>query len=191
MIIERTIDTFERCKPIDEIILVSRPSLVESCEQICRKNHFKKIKKVIAGGNSRQESSCAAIASIDDEEAYVLIHDGVRPYLSQKIIAGCISALETNQAVTTAIPAVDTILRVSEMGDKIEHIPDRRRMMLAQTPQGFHLSLIKKAQQMFSERNMPPFSDDCGLVLHFNLAAVHVILGEQKNIKITFPCDVP
>ncbi|MDR0428426.1 MAG: 2-C-methyl-D-erythritol 4-phosphate cytidylyltransferase, partial [Puniceicoccales bacterium] len=98
------ISAFEMHHSIDEIILVVPEGTQEECWHACEKNGIKKVKKVLAGGKSRQESSSIAIGSIGDTNGNVLIHDGVRPLLSQQLISNCLLALSNHGAVTTAIP---------------------------------------------------------------------------------------
>lgn len=139
------------------------------------------------GGGARKESSSIAIRAIDDEEGYVMIHDGSRPFLSQEIISACYEALQSHDAVDVAIPSQDTIIEVCD--DKfIKNIPNRKYFQRGQTPQCFKLSLIRKAHEIC--KNDENFTDDCGMILKHNLAQVFVVNGEQKNFKITFPEDI-
>jgi len=184
-ILERSIDIFEKNDNIFEIILVITPEYREKALEILKKNDFKKLKKVLNGGDSRKDSSFIGVSSVNETEANVLIHDCARPFLSQDVLNGCISALKIHDAVDVAIPSSDTVLEVSN--GIIKSIPDRKSLMRSQTPQCFRLSLIKKAHELSKDDN--DFTDDCGLIMKYNLAEIFVVEGNLENIKITYPMD--
>lgn len=186
-VLEHTLDVFERSKVIDEIIVVILPEYRHVLQDILLKNSYKKITKLLNGGATRKESSCIGVSSIKDDEANVFIHDCARPFLSQQIIQDCASALEKYKAIDVVIPATDTIVQIDDNKD-IVSIPNRKYMCQGQTPQCFKLSIIRKAHKM--ARNDDNFTDDCGLVLKYNLAPVHVIDGDIQNIKITHSEDI-
>lgn len=189
-LVEHTVDIFERNKQIDEIIIVVHPLYHHLMQEILLKNQYAKITRVLKGGETRSESSYIGIRSIKEDDAFVLIHDAVRPLLTHRIINECVDALYTYDAVDVAIPAVDTIIEVTEERI-IESIPPRKKMMRGQTPQAFKVGLIKKAHQLAcQEEEEVPVTDDCGLVLRYNLADVFVVYGEEQNIKITYPEDI-
>ena len=185
-VLEHTVEIFENSDKIDEIILVITPDYRHIAENILLRNNFKKITKLLNGGATRKDSSYIAISSIEDEEANVLIHDCARPFLTEQIIDNCVKALDKYSAVDVAIPSADTIIKVKD--GIIDGIPDRASLMRGQTPQCFKLSLIKKAHEMSKGDNN--FTDDCGLIVKYNLADVCVIAGSGENIKITYPEDI-
>lgn len=185
-VFEHTIEIFENSDKIDEIIIVITPEYRCFAENILLKNSYKKTSKLLNGGNTRKESSSIAINSINDDEANVIIHDCARPFLSQKIISDCVKALDKYDAVDVAIPSADTIIKVKE--NMIETIPERNCLRRGQTPQCFKLSLIKKAHELSIKDNN--FTDDCGLIIKYNLGKVYVVNGEGENIKITYPEDI-
>ena len=185
-VFEHTIEIFEKCNEIDEIIVVITPEYRHFAEELITKNNFKKITKLLNGGETRKESSSIGINSIGDDEANVLIHDCARPFLSQRILNDCVKALEKYNAIDVAIPSADTIIKVKE--DLIENIPERKYLKRGQTPQCFKLSTIKKAHEL--SKNDSSFTDDCGLIVKYNLADVYVVEGEGENIKITYPEDI-
>lgn len=185
-ILEHTLDVFEKSKYIDAIILVITPDYRQKAEEILLKNNYKKLVKLLNGGDTRKESSCIGVSSINDKEANVLIHDCARPFLSERIIKDCIDALEQYDAVDVAIPSADTIIKVNN--NIIYNIPDRRFLMRGQTPQCFKLSIIKQAHELSA--NDPNFTDDCGLVVKYGLGKVYIVNGDMENIKITYPSDI-
>ena len=186
-VLEHTIEVFERNKHIDRTIIVITPQYRHILEDILLRNHYGKIYKVLNGGDTRKESSSIAISSIDEENAYVMIHDCARPFLSDDVIKNCVEALKTYDAVDVAIASADTLIEVND--EKIiKNIPERKFMRRGQTPQCFKLSLIKKAHEL--SQGDENFTDDCGLVVKHNLASVYVVEGENKNLKVTMPEDI-
>lgn len=185
-VLEHTIEIFERSNSIDEIILVITPDYRHIAENILLRNNYKKVVKLLNGGATRKDSSYIAISSIDDDEANVIIHDCARPFLTEKIIENCVRALEKYDAIDVAIPSADTIIKVKD--DVIAEIPNRAELKRGQTPQCFKLSLIKKAHEL--SKNDNNFTDDCGLIVKYNLAKVYVVEGSGENIKITYPEDI-
>lgn len=188
-IVEHTIDIFERHRNIDNIIIVVLPMYKTLMEEIVLKNNYKKVSKILAGGETRRESSFVGLDAIKDDNDVVLMHDAIRPFLSERIISQCVSALKKYDAVDVAIPSADTIIKLNG-GDTIEDIPVRKFMLRGQTPQGFRVGVIKKAHLMANKDKNVQVTDDCGLVFKYKLAEVHVVRGEENNIKITYPEDV-
>lgn len=186
-VLEHTIEFFEEIPEIDEIIVVISPEYHLFFEEISKKNKYKKLTKILDGGKTRKESSYIGISSIKDSEANVIIHDGVRPFLSKRIIYDCINALKTYNAVDVAIKSADTIIEIDD-NNFIKNIPNRSYIYRGQTPQCFKLSTIKKAHEL--AKNDENFTDDCGLILKYKLCKVFVVEGEQKNIKITYLEDI-
>ena len=153
---------------------------------------YAKLSKVIDGGPTRTGSTRRAIAELGDDECDVLFHDAARPLVSQQTIADCVAALADHRAVGVAVPSSDTIAVVSD--GVMTAIPRRDSLARCQTPQGFRLSVIRRAYQLadadpaFGEL---PATDDCGIVLRYlPELGVHVVPGSERNIKITYPRDL-
>ncbi len=187
-ILEHAIDAFEKNKNIDEIILVTNPKFRDLAEEILSKNDYKKITKLLNGGKTRVESSYIGTSEAPDE-ANVLIHDAVRAFVTQKIIDDNVEALQKYEAVGTAIDTVDTIIQVDE-NEVITAVPPRKFLKRVQTPQSFRASLIKKAHELALADKNVSFTDDCGLILRYNLAPIHIVDGDELNIKITHKNDL-
>lgn len=187
-LLEHAIDAFEKNKNIDEIILVTNPKFRDLAENILNKNDYKKITKVLNGGKTRVESSYIGTSEAP-EEANVLIHDAVRAFVTQKIIDDNIEALKKHEAVGTAIESVDTIIQVDE-NNVITAIPPRKFLKRVQTPQSFRANLIKKAHELALKDKNASFTDDCGLILRYNLATIHIVDGDEINLKITQKNDL-
>ncbi len=188
-LLEYSIEAFENNSKIDSIIVVSNPDFMDLTKEILNKNNYKKAKKLVAGGKTRQESSYNGIFAIEETKAKVLIHDAVRPFISDEIINSCIYALDKYDAVNVAIECSDTIIEVDDK-NCIKNVPNRKTLRRCQTPQCFDLSLIKKAHNLAKEDKTFTATDDCSLILHNNLADIYVVEGSVNNIKITYPSDL-
>ena len=187
-IIERSIEAFEKNENVDEIIVVSEPSTIEKIKEIVNKNNYKKVTKIIPGGAVRAESSSHGVGEVAVDDAKVLIHDAARPLVSQRIINDCISALDSCDAVHTAIKATDTIIEADDAIMKAA--TERSRMMQVQTPQGFRAGTIKKAHCLAKKDGFAGATDDCGIVFRYGLADIRIVEGDRTNIKITYPEDI-
>lgn len=187
-LLEHSLDAFEQNKHIDEIILVTNPKFRDLTEEIILKNSYKKISVILDGGKTRVDSSRIGVYEATDG-TNVLIHDAVRAFVTQDIINRNIEALKIYKAVGTAIDTVDTIIQVDENGC-ITSIPKRSSLKRVQTPQSFRVELIKKAHNLAQNEKNTDFTDDCGLILKYNLASVHIVEGDEINLKITQKSDL-
>lgn len=190
MIIEHTIDAFERHPMIDEIAIVSRADYMEEMREMVKKDGYVKVTHVLQGGKERYHSSLAAIEAFTDDDDNLLIHDGVRPLVSERIISDCVDALAEYEAVDVAVPTTDTIIELNEDGS-IARIPQRRLLRNAQTPQCFRRRVIAEAFRLALQD--PDFfpTDDCSIVLKYMPeVAIKVVDGEPSNIKVTYKSDL-
>lgn len=188
-VIEHTIDTFEKHSLIDEIIIVSNINYIEQVQNIVTHNKYKKVSKILAGGKTRRESSYIGISSINYDDAKILIHDAVRPFMHTSIIDKCLIALDEFDAVDVAIESADTLIKVDE-NNIIQDIPNRNFYRRGQTPQAFKLKKIKTAHELANQDEDVSVTDDCGLIMHYKLGNVFVVNGDDFNHKITYPIDI-
>ena len=187
-VLEYSIDAFENNPNIDCIIIVSNPDFLDLTSEIVNQNNYKKVIKILAGGKTRKDSSEIGINAIEEDDAKVLIHDAVRPLVTNRIIDDCIKALDEFDAVSVAVKSPDTIVTVDEK-NIIQSIPNRNSVRRNQTPQCFKLKLIKQAHKLANEQNLT-VTDDCGLVINTMPAKIFAVDGEDTNIKITYPEDL-
>ena len=142
---------------------------------------------VIPGGKTRMESVKNILGCISPEDDdIILTHDGVRPFVSERIIRENIKEAKKHLACGTFIPAVDTIC-LSEDGAVLSAVPDRAAMYNVQTPQTFNINLLKEL--LLSCKDTEKFTDLCGLAVYMG-KKVHMVPGEDINIKITTPADI-
>ncbi|MCH2110170.1 MAG: bifunctional cytidylyltransferase/SDR family oxidoreductase [Polyangiaceae bacterium] len=188
MVVEHTIDVFERSAFIDEICVVSNEEYIYKIEEIIIAAGYKKVKKVLTGGQERYDSSLSAIRSYR-EECNLIFHDAVRPLVSERIIQDTVQALEKYNAVDVAVRSTDTIIQVEN--DFITDIPDRNKLCNGQTPQGFKRSVIERAYEIALKDSMFRATDDCGVVKKYlPVEEIFVVEGEQQNIKLTTKEDL-
>ena len=188
MVIEHTVDVFERNAHIDEIAIVSNAMLIADIENIVLKNGWAKVKRILKGGNERYESSLSAIKAYENEAVNLIFHDAVRPLVSQRILNDVVEALQTYPAIDVAMPSADTIIEVE--GDFISHIPDRSRLRRGQTPQAFALEVIKEAYEKALLDPDFKTTDDCGVVKKYlPQTPIYVVEGEESNMKLTYKED--
>ena len=196
-LVEHSVAAFEQAPGVDAITVVMPPALVaQARERFTPASGYHKVSSVISGGITRTDSTRCAIAALSaalgDADCNVLFHDAARPLIDQRIIADCVSALNTDQAIGVAVPSSDTIVEVSD--GVVTGMPPRHALARCQTPQGFRLSVIRRAYQLadaddtFGQR---PATDDCGIVLHYlPEVPVRLVPGSERNIKITYPDDL-
>ncbi|GGT08328.1 bifunctional cytidylyltransferase/SDR family oxidoreductase [Streptomyces chromofuscus] len=198
-VIEHTLTTFEKADSIDDVVVLMTPGYVPDVEKIVAGAGLKKVTRIIEGGCTRNETTERAIAALgeglaEDEDLNVLFHDAVRPLLSQRVIDDCVAALERYQAVDVAIPSADTVIVTrthGEEGEFITEIPDRSRLRRGQTPQAFRLSTIKRAYEVAAGDPNFQATDDCSVVLRYLPdVPIHVVAGDEYNMKVTQPVDV-
>lgn len=183
-VIEHTISTFNDNVNIDEIYIVIHSQYKQMMENICLKNNWAKISKILNGGDERYQSSVSAINACDGE-CNLIFHDSVRPLVSNRIINEVIAKLDECEAVDVAIPMVDTVIQCD--GDYISQIPDRSLLFSGQTPQAFKLSVIKKAYELALQDPAFKTTDDCGVVRKYlPEVPIFVVEGEEQNMKLTY-----
>lgn len=188
-ILEHSIRAFHQNEGVDEIVIISHADYIERVKSIA--TPYPKVKHVVPGGKERYDSSLNAIALYKGQSCInIMIHDAVRPLVSQRIISDCISALKEYNAVDVAIPCTDTIIEVNEDGH-ICRIPQRASLRNVQTPQCFALETIAKAYEIgLSDPNFVT-TDDAGVVHRYLPSEpIMVVTGETSNIKITYPEDL-
>lgn len=188
-ILAMTVEKFNRCDLIDGIILVVPAGDVDLCKKdIVEKYNLEKVKAIVPGGERRQDSVRAGIEATDGKYDAVLIHDGVRPFVSQKTIIQSVNALKENRAIITAVPAKDTVKKIGEGGYVLKTY-DRRHLCLVQTPQVFRYKDIFNAHMKALKEGWDEVTDDALLMEKMNIP-VKIIPGSEKNIKITTPSDL-
>ena len=195
-VLEHSLAAFEQSPHIDAILIVSHPQHLDEVRQLLPSSQHPKLLAVVAGGAERQDSTLnalRALAQITDsplEQIRILIHDAVRPAVSQSIIERVCTALHTLQAANLVVPVTDTLLEVNDNGTTAA-MPSRAHFRRVQTPQGFHAATLQHAYDVALTDPNFQATDDCGVVFRY-LPEVEIALveGEQRNIKLTYPEDL-
>jgi 2-C-methyl-D-erythritol 4-phosphate cytidylyltransferase len=182
-----TLRKFVAAEAVREIILGLRPEDMDRAASEVARERFEKPVRVVEGGASRQETVARALAEAPPETEIVLVHDAVRPFIDLHLIQRVTEAARKDGAAILGIPSVDTVKQV-ERQMILGTIP-RERIVLAQTPQAFRFEIIKEA---FERAEADGFvgTDEASLVERLGLS-VAVIMGSDRNIKITKPSDLP
>ncbi len=193
-VIEHTIAALQSSAEVDEIIVMMEPGHLDAMEELRRSGDYPKLSRVLAGGSTRNETTALALAALPQDEAKILVHDAVRPFLDERIIHDCVAALDDFDAVDTAIPSADTIIRIrtdSAGREFIKKVPRRSRLRRGQTPQAFKLSVIRAAYARAAQDPEFEATDDCTVVLRYlPEVPITVVPGADENMKITEPVDI-
>jgi 2-C-methyl-D-erythritol 4-phosphate cytidylyltransferase len=190
-ILIHTLRKFAAVPQVREIYVALRPSEAAGFQPRLEQEKLGKPVRVVEGGEHRQESVARALAAVKAApDDVILVHDAVRPLVEQETIQHVIEAAVRHGAAIAAVPAVDTIKQVERTaeGAVIRATLPRAQIVMAQTPQGFRYSVLKKA---FAEAAADGFTgtDEASLVERSGHDVV-VVMGSPRNIKITTPADL-
>ena len=178
----------QAARVVDQIILAVPSADIDYCQrEIVAKHRFTKVTKVVAGGAERQDSVRHALADVPPGTEIVLVHDAVRPFLTQEMIDAVVAAAKKHGAAIVALPMRDTVKQVGPDG-MIERTVDRTPLWLAQTPQAFRRDWIQEAHRKAQAEGVRA-TDDAFLVEWLG-HAVAVVEGSGENIKVTRPEDL-
>ena len=180
----RTVRAFEDCEAVKEIVIVTREDLMGPIAELC--SGFTKIRSVVQGGSSRQESVKLGLLAFSQGVRLAAVHDGARPLVSGELIDKVIRAAHSYGAAAPAIPVKDTI-KVFE-GGFIAATPDRSTLRAVQTPQVMDRDLLLGALEK-AEQEGTALTDDCSAVEHIGMR-VRLVEGEERNLKVTTPLDL-
>lgn len=184
-----SLDEFQKCPFIDEILLVTGEGEQEFCRrEIVAPYGFDKVRKVIAGGKERYLSVWEGLKAISDCTC-VYIHDGARPFIDQEILGRIHDGVAKYQACAVGMPVKDTI-KISDSDCFAEFTPDRDSVWMIQTPQVFDYQLICRAYSRIGGNREQKITDDAMVMETFGDKKVKLIQGSYRNIKITTPEDL-
>jgi 2-C-methyl-D-erythritol 4-phosphate cytidylyltransferase len=187
-ILAQTLLRFEYSTNVSEVyVVVSKSEEIRCREDIVKKYNLKKVTKIVIGGVERHDSVRNGLNAIESKCDIVMIHDGIRPFITTQLIDECISKTLQYNASVVATPIKETVKAISPDGEIIETL-DRNKLWLAQTPQTFKYDIIKRAYENASQNNICG-TDDSSLVELLGVK-VKIIVGSYENIKITTPEDL-
>ena len=182
-----TLDRFQECKAVDEIILVLPRDRID--EYKARLDPFlpAKTREVVAGGDTRQASVNVGLRRIDGKRApLVAVHDGARPLAAPLLIERVIHAARGCSGAIAAVPIVETLKEVDD--GVVQRTIERSRYYRAQTPQCFHFKVLEKAFDRALEEGFHG-TDEAALVERTG-AQIRIVPGSEQNIKVTTPEDM-
>ena len=190
-IIIHTLEHFDRHPRIDAIAVVCIDGWIEYLKDQLERFRIKKVRWIVPGGETSQDSTRAGLNAIasgcDPKDTVVLIHDGVRPLITEKLISDNIAAVEQYGNAITAAPAIETIITVDE-NEAVERLIDRQTCRLARAPQSFWLADIMEMHRRSIEDGYDGMIDSASLMIHYGVK-LHLVEGPAENIKITTPSD--
>lgn len=182
--IARTVRAFQECDAVKKIVVVTREDLILPITSLC--SGMDKVKAVVAGGSSRQESVHLGLNALSGEVQLVAVHDGARPLVSWQMIDRVIRAANTYGAAAPAIPVKDTIKVVK--GGVVEQTPDRSTLFAVQTPQVLDFDLLRGALKKVEQEQLQ-VTDDCSAVEQMGMR-IKIVEGDERNLKVTTPLDL-
>lgn len=194
-IIIYTLELFDNHPNIDAIVVACIESWIPFLEKQLRKFEINKVVKIVPGGKSGQESIykglCAAETyahsqNINNENTTVLIHDGVRPLITEETITDNVKKVEEEGSCITCIPATETFIVKQNNGTL--KIPSRADSFIARAPQSFRLSDILEVHKRALREGFYEFIDSCTMMSYYGYK-LGTIIGPMENIKITTPTD--
>ena len=189
-IIIYTLELFDNHPQVDTIVVACIDSWIPFLKKMIRKFEITKVVEIVPGGETGQDSIYnalqAAERAADGKDATVMIHDGVRPLITEQTITDNINTVEEFGSCITCVPATETFV-VSQADGSLE-IPSRANSLIARAPQSFHLSDIMTAHRRAISEGMHNFIDSCTMMSHYGYT-LKTIIGPMENIKITTPTD--
>ncbi len=183
-----TLLAFQRAAEVDEIIPILSEEDMENClRDIIEPFHITKVRTLVVGGKERQDSVFNGLEKVEKDTAVVIVHDGVRPFVTLELIREAVEAARKGDCVAVGVPLKDTVKEVDAKG-VVRHTLERSRLWAIQTPQAFPAKVLKRAYEE-SYKHQVYGTDDAMLVERAG-TKVRVIMGSYENIKITTPEDL-
>ena len=186
-VIVRTLKAFEIAERIREVVIAARQEDIPQMYALIQDYEITKVKQIITGGETRQESVFRAIAQVDENADFLAIHDGARPLIRPQEIDLAVSAAVEHGAAALGVPVKDTVKQVDADG-KIVDTPERSTLWAVQTPQVFSRALYLRAAEQAGEAAAQ--LTDAGPLIERTGAPVYLVRGAYANLKITTPEDV-
>lgn len=186
-VIAHTLKALQSSDRIDEIVIVTKYESIQEIADICNEHGISKASRVIRGGKTRLESALIGVSNVSEKATLIAIHDGARPFVTEKLIDRVVHAAKTHSAAAPAVTASDTVRLLNSKG-AVTATPDRDLVALVQTPQVFLAELIKAALTRAMDKGFR-VTDDCSAVEAMGYK-VTIVAGEADNIKLTTTRDI-
>ena len=191
-IIIHTLEYFERCNEIDNIAVVCIADWIDYLKELLKKNFITKVKWIVPGGSTGQESICNGLKAIyadcpDPKDSVVLIHDGVRPLISEQLIKDNIECVRKHGTAITVVPQNETVVSIND-DNEIISTTERSTARIARAPQSFILEDIMECHRKAIAEGKNNMIDSASMMTEYG-HKLHVVEGPIENIKITTPSD--
>ena len=187
-ILAHTIQRFEKNTAVDAIcVIVDEADFNECRKNVLEPYPFTKVQELVAGGETRQRSVYNGLRALSTDVDFVIVHDGVRPFVKDETIFACLAAADECGAAAAAVPVKDTI-KIADANGFIVETPAREQLWTVQTPQVFRKSLLEEAHQTAQKRQITG-TDDAALVEQLGFP-VKLVESSYTNLKITTPVDL-
>ena len=188
-IIIHTLENFQNHPEVDNIVVVCIKGWINYLQRLLDQYNMDKVRLIVVGGKTGQESiynGLCALADFVPEDSIVLVHDGVRPFITDTLISECIKSVKKFGSAITVTPAIETVVELD--GKKVQSITDRSKCYHAKAPQCFYLGELLEAHEKALKDGNTNMIDSASLMKHYG-HNLYVVLGSADNIKITTPAD--
>jgi 2-C-methyl-D-erythritol 4-phosphate cytidylyltransferase len=186
-VLVHTLEVFEKCPAIQEVVLVVKKDEITRNQEIVQRYDLQKVKHVVGGGHERQNSVFNGLKALLPDGALVVVHDGVRPLLTEEKLLAVLEAGREYGAAVLGTPVKETI-KQADKNSFVLNTPPRESLWSIQTPQVFHWEVLWPAMQKAMVCGFSS-TDDAGIV-EWDGKKVKIVEGDYENIKITTPVDL-
>ncbi len=187
-ILAHTIQRFEENTAVDAIFVIVDKDDFSDCQtNVLEPYTFTKVQELVAGGETRQMSVYNGVRALSVDVDFVVVHDGVRPFVTDETISACLTAADECGAAVAAVPVKDTI-KIADEDAFILETPIREHLWAVQTPQVFRKPLLEEAHEIAQAQQLT-VTDDAALVEQLGFP-VKLVMGSYANLKITTPEDL-
>lgn len=190
-VIVRTVEHFQYHPEVDSIVVVCIAQWLDYCRSLLERHGLSKVAAVVPGGSNGQESIYHGLQAAEElaggDRSIVLIHDGVRPLINEKVISDNIRSVRENGSAITCVRAKETLL-VEGSADEVSDIPDRSLLRIARAPQSFWLNDIIAAHRDAISAGRHDYIDSASMMFERGYSLTPVD-GPDENIKVTTPDD--
>jgi len=190
-IIIHTLENFENHTQINSIVVVCIEEWIPFLKTLLDKYGIEKVKWIVPGGETGQESIYLGLSAIKNDvsdDSVILIHDGVRPLITGKLISDCIASVISHGSAITVTPEIETVVSIDDRDGKITTITDRSNCFHAKAPQCFRFVDIWRGHTLARENGFTNMIDSASLMKHYGYE-LYAVQGDYENIKITTASD--
>lgn len=186
-VITHSIAAFENTREVNDIIVVAREERLSDVSSLIKNAGFMKVKQVVKGGDTRRDSVACALSHVENDDGFISVHDGARPWITPEQIERVLNCAVSNGAAASAHPLTDTLKR-ADKDLRVEENVSREGVWGMETPQIFRAEILKQAFAKVLAENLQ-VSDEVSAVQLLGIP-VHLVQNDTPNPKVTFPADL-